>query len=618
MLAITDLGFSIEGRPLLEACSLTIPTGHKVGLVGRNGCGKSTLFRVIEGQMDSDTGTISLPRGARIGGVAQEAPASDRSLIDTVLDADKELRALEREADTATDPDRIAEIQIRLADISAHSAQARAAAILTGLGFSHDEQSRPTKEFSGGWRMRVALAAVLFTQPDLLLLDEPTNYLDLEGTIWLENYLARYPHTVIVISHDRELLNRSVGHILHMSQRSLTLYTGNYDTFEAERRAKLELLASAARKQEAERAHLQSFVDRFRYKASKARQAQSRVKKLEKMQPVANLIEGSVAGFHFQETEELSPPIIRLDEVDAGYGDHVVLKHLDLRIDPDDRIALLGANGQGKSTLTKIIADRLAPLSGDINKSSKLRIGYFAQHQLDELFPEQSALDHIRALRPSLPPAKLRAMLASGGIAAEIAENPVARLSGGQKARLAMLIAAIDAPHLLILDEPTNHLDIESREALIHALTTYSGAVIIVSHDSHLVDCVADRLWLVDGGRVTSFDDDMDAYRRFLLGKRGVKIREPKTQAQKTQRKQEKRANRAALKEDLRKCEERLQKLEEMRTKVDERLADPDLYMAQGIDRMEALQKKRAEIAQALERAEALWINAQERIDAAG
>ena len=617
MLSISNLGFSIEGRPLFEECSVTIPGGHKVGFVGRNGTGKTTLFKLIEGALEPDHGFIKIPKGAKIGGVAQEAPASDTSLLDTVLQADRELVALKAEAETADEPGRIAEIQLRLADIDAHSAEARASAILTGLGFPHAEQSRPTKDFSGGWRMRVALASVLFARPDFLLLDEPTNYLDLEGTIWLEAYLAKYPYTVIVISHDRELLNRSVGHIMHLSGRKLTLYSGTYDMFEGQRRAKQVLAAAAAKKQEAERAHLQSFVDRFRYKASKATQAQSRIKRLEKMQPIANLIEGNVAGFSFADPDELLPPIIRLDDVDVGYGDTTILRKLNLRIDPDDRIALLGANGQGKSTLSKLLSGRLEPQKGKLHTSSKLRIGYFAQHQLDELEIGESPLEHMRALRPEEAPAKLRARLAAGGIGAEIAENPVERLSGGQKARLAMLIATIDAPHLVILDEPTNHLDIESREALIQALTAYQGAVILVAHDPHLVDCVADRLWLVNEGHVAPFTDDMEGYRRFLLSARGIDKSDTapkeatKTKLSKTQRKK----NLAPFREEVRKCEERVGKLEAMLTKLDGMLADPGLYEDSQITRLEDLNKKRSEILEAMDRAETLWLGAQERLE---
>ena len=615
MLSISNLGFSIEGKPLFEECNLNIAGGHKVGFVGRNGTGKTTLFKLIEGTLEPDMGFIKVPKGAKIGGVAQEAPASDMSLLDTVMAADRELSALTKEAATATDSTRIAEIQLRLTDIEAHSAEARASAILTGLGFPHDQQLRPTRDFSGGWRMRVALASVLFARPDFLLLDEPTNYLDLEGTIWLETYLAKYPYTVIVISHDRELLNRSVGHIMHLTGRKLTLYTGTYDMFEDQRRQKAMLMAAAAKKQEAERAHLQSFVDRFRAKASKATQAQSRIKRLEKMKPIANLIEGDVAGFSFPDPDELLPPIIRLEDVDVGYGDTKILRNLNLRIDQDDRIALLGANGQGKSTLSKLMSDRLTPMAGKKHASSKLRIGYFAQHQLDELELGQSPLDHLRSLRPHETPAKLRARLAAGGVRADIVENPVERLSGGQKARLAMLIATLDKPHLVILDEPNNHLDIESREALIQALTTYQGAVILVSHDPHLVDCVADRLWLVNEGKVAPFNDDMEAYRQFLLTDRGGADAPPKP---KRQTATQTRKTLAPLREEVKRCEERVGKVEVMLAKIDTLLADPTLYSdKKQVKKLEELNKKRAEIIEAAARAESLWIKAQEKLDAA-
>ena len=613
MLSLKDLSFAIEGRPLFEDCSLTIPEGHKVGFVGRNGTGKSTLFRLIEGELDTDQGTISVPRGARIGGVAQEAPATEKSLLQTVLEADQELMALQTEAETATDPARIAEIQLRLADIEAHSAEARAASILSGLGFDHAAQQRPTQDFSGGWRMRVALAAVLFSRPDLLLLDEPTNYLDLEGTIWLEHYISRYPYTAIIISHDRGLLNRSVQHILHLSNRKLSLYTGTYDQFDAARRAKAALAEATAKKQEAARAHMQAFVDRFRYKESKAKQAQSRLKMIARLEPIVFESEGAVSGFNFPDCETLSPPIVKLDKATVGYDDTPILKNLNLRIDQDDRIALLGANGQGKSTLSKLISGRLKAMDGQMVQAGKLRIGYFAQHQLDELEPESSALDHLRARRPEHAPAKLRAILANGGLGAAIVENPVKLLSGGQKARLAMLLATLDAPHLVILDEPTNHLDIESRDALVQALTTYEGAVILVSHDPHLVDCVADRLWLVDDGKVQPFEDDMEGYRRFLLSRRGVETRPSKPAKPKPQK-----TDLAPLRAELRKCEDRVEKLEQMRSKIDTRLADPALYAdADGPKKAETLQIKRAEIIEALDRAEALWLAAQDRLDAA-
>ncbi|WP_316013099.1 ABC-F family ATP-binding cassette domain-containing protein [Roseobacter sp. HKCCA0434] len=617
MLTIKDITFTLEGRRLFDGASATIPAGHKVGVVGRNGTGKTTLFRLIRGEWALDGGEIEVPRQARIGGVAQEAPASDVSLIDTVLAADTERAGLLAEAETATDGTRIAEIHTRLADIEAHSAEARAASILMGLGFDTEAQARACADFSGGWRMRVALAAVLFSQPDVLLLDEPTNYLDLEGTVWLETFLQRYPHTALVISHDRGLLNRSVGGILHLDAQKLTYYQGNYDQFDAMRRAKLEQQVAAKKKQDAQRAHLQSFVDRFKAKASKAKQAQSRVKMLERMQPIAGVVETSVAAFSFPSPEELSPPIVNLRDASVGYGGPPVLRKLDLRIDQDDRIALLGANGQGKSTLSKLISGRLRASDGTVVTANKLRIGYFAQHQLDELMAGETPLDHVRRLRPEEAPAKLRARLAAGGIGVEIADVEVRRLSGGQKARLAMLLCTIDAPHLLILDEPTNHLDIESREALVLALTEYEGAVILVSHDPHLVEAVADRLWLVKDGAVVPFEDDMEAYRRLLLAERGGKPK-PEKKAEAPKPKPAPRSRTAPLKAELAKAEARIAKLEEMREKVDSGLADPRLYERGDTERQAMLQKKRAEIMDGLERAEAIWLDISSKLEAAG
>ncbi|WP_118136726.1 ABC-F family ATP-binding cassette domain-containing protein [Oceanicella sp. SM1341] len=624
MLKITNLTVSIEGRRLLDSASATIPTGHKTGIVGRNGTGKTTLFKVITGELASDGGEIEVPRGARIGGVRQEAEASSVSLLDTVLAADTERAALMAEAETATDPMRIAEIQTRLVDIDAHSAEARAAAILDGLGFDFEAQKRACSEYSGGWRMRVALAAVLFSRPDVLLLDEPTNYLDLEGAVWLESFIARYPHTALIISHDRGLLNRAVGSILHLSDQDITLYQGNYDTFDRERRARLEQQLSMKKKQDAQRAHIQSFVDRFRAKASKAKQAQSRLKMLERLQPINAVAESAVAGFVFPEAEELSPPIIAMEDVATGYGDTVILRGLSLRIDPDDRIALLGANGQGKSTLSKLIAGRLPALSGTMTTSSKLRIGYFAQHQLDELVADESPLQHLARVRPNETPSRQRARLAAAGIGPDIVENPVSRLSGGQKARLAMFLCTLEAPHLLILDEPTNHLDIESREALIHALSDYAGAVILVSHDPWLVEAVADQLWLVKGGKVGRFDGDMDDYRSLLLSERGSGgVRDAGAQADRKAAKPGKsekaaqRRNLAPLRADVRNCEDRVAKIEEMRVKIDLMLSNPLFYEKNEPSKIEALQIKRSEIIEGLERAEALWLAAQERLEAA-
>lgn len=611
MLRITDLSFNIEGRPLFEGASATIPTGHKVGLVGPNGAGKTTLFRLIKGELTLDGGTISLPPRARIGGVAQEARASDVSILQTVLAADTERASLMAESETATDPHRIAEIQTRLADIDAWSAEARASAILKGLGFSIEDQARPTSDFSGGWRMRMALAGVLFAQPDLLLLDEPTNYLDLEGALWLESYLARYPHTVIIISHDRELLNRAVGAILHLEDRKLTLYQGGYDAFARARAERRTLQAAEAKKQEARRAHLQSFVDRFRAKASKAVQAQARIKMLARMEPITAPEEAKFHRFTFPQPEQLSPPIIAMEGVAVGYGDRAVLRRLNLRLDQDDRIALLGRNGQGKSTLSKLLGDRLPAMEGRITRSSKLRIGYFAQHQVDELHLDETPLDHIRRLRPDEAQSKLRARLAGFGLMEAQAETLVAKLSGGQKARLSLLIATIDAPHLLILDEPTNHLDIESREALVEALNDYTGAVVLVSHDMHLLGLVADRLWLVADGGVAPYPEDLETYRKSLLTE--------EKPAEKPAAEKPRRASRDQLldaRAEARRAEERVEKLTGMLEKLDAKLADPAVYA----DPVEGAKwsKKRAEAAEAMDRAEALWLEALETLEAAG
>ncbi|MCT4557402.1 MAG: ATP-binding cassette domain-containing protein [Pelagimonas sp.] len=614
MLRIQDIAYSVEGRPLFEGASATIPTGHKVGLVGPNGAGKTTLFRLIHEELTLDGGAITLPSRARVGGVSQEVPSSDVSLIDTVLAADTERAALMAEAETATDPTRIAEVQTRLADIDAWSAEARAASILAGLGFDHADQQRPCSDYSGGWRMRVALAGVLFAQPDLLLLDEPTNYLDLEGALWLETYLAKYPHTVVIISHDRGLLNRSVGAILHLEDRQLTLYQGPYDQFVKQRAAKRAQASAVAKKQEARRAHLQSFVDRFRAKATKAKQAQARLKMIERMDMIAAPEEAAKRVFNFPQPDELSPPIIHIEGGATGYGDTTVLSRLNLRIDQDDRIALLGKNGQGKSTLSKLLSDRLPLQSGKMTRSTKLRIGYFAQHQVDELHLDETPLQHLQRERPETPPAQLRAKLAGFGLMADQADTEVGRLSGGQKARLSLLLATLEAPHLLILDEPTNHLDIESREALVEALTAYSGAVILVSHDMHLLSMVADRLWLVSGGTVKPYDDDLEAYRNFLLtADKPAKADKPK--AAKPARPPRDRI--LELRAELRKCEERVSKIEEMRDKLSVKLADPAMYEDDKKDDLALWNRKFSEIEEGLMRAEELWLEAQERLDAA-
>ena len=615
MLRLTNISYSVAGRPLLENASADIPAGHKVGVVGRNGTGKTTLFRLIRGELALEGGTVEIPKQAVIGGVRQEVPSSETSLLDTVLAADTERAALMAEAETATDPNRIAEIQTRLADTDAWSGEARATRLLRGLGFTQEETLMPCSAFSGGWRMRVALAGVLFSAPDILLLDEPTNYLDLEGALWLEAYLASYPSTVIVISHDRGLLNRSVNHILHLEDRKLTLYGGNYDTFARTRAARLAAAESQIAKQDARRAHLQSFVDRFRAKATKAKQAQSRLKMIEKMESIQTPQEAALRAFSFPEPEELSPPIVNLESASTGYGDTVILSKLNLRIDQDDRIALLGRNGEGKSTLSKMLSNRLPVLNGRMTTATKLRVGFFAQHQVDELRIDETPLDHLRRMRPDETPARGRARLAGFGLGAEQADTLVKGLSGGQKARLSLLLATLDAPHMLILDEPTNHLDIESREALVEALTAYTGAVILVSHDMHLLSLVADRLWLVKDGRVAPYEHDLDTYRQSLLQGEARAEKPKKAEAPKAPRPS--RDQIMALRSEVRKAEARVAKIEEMRDKLAKKLADPALYEDSRVGELTTWNKKYAEVQDAMDRAEALWMAASEKLERA-
>ena len=519
MINFKNISFSIGGVSLLEETSAFVPTGHKVGIVGRNGAGKTTLFKLIQKELIIDGGVIEIPRNFKVGSVAQEAPSTEETLLDTVLAADVERAELLRDSEIETDPNKIANIHIRLADIDAYSADARASSILTGLGFSQNDQKRSCSSFSGGWRMRVALASVLFSNPDLLLLDEPTNYLDFEGTAWLENYLQKFKNTVLVISHDRSLLNKSVNGILHLSNKNLQFYSGNYDSFDNERRIQLEQKISLKNKQDAQRAHIQSFVDRFKAKASKARQAQSRIKILEKMKPIVIEEDQKIPRFKFDEAIKFAPPLVTLDKASVGYNDVEVLKNINIQINPDDRIGLLGVNGEGKSTFSKLIAKKIKLINGSLQIPQKLKIGYFAQHQLDELRPKETAFEHVYAKLKSEIPSKVRARLGSAGFAADTMDLQVKRLSGGQKARLLLLLVVIEKPDLLILDEPTNHLDIESREALIMALNDYSGSLILVSHDAFLVERLVDRLLIVKNGGVSEFSGDIHEYRDLVLNK---------------------------------------------------------------------------------------------------
>jgi ATP-binding cassette, subfamily F, member 3 len=622
MLILDDLTVRIAGRTLIENASARIPTGARVGLVGRNGTGKSTLFNVIAGDHPAEQGRVDIPSRWRIGRLAQEAPSGPESLIEIVLRADTERARLLAEAETARDAHAIADIQTRLADIGAHAAPARAASILAGLGFSEADQQRAVSEFSGGWRMRVALAATLFAQPDLLLLDEPTNYLDLEGTLWLQDHLARYPATLIVISHDRDLLDTSVGHILALEQKTLTLWRGGYSAYEKQRRERQLLDQKLVKKQEAQRKHMQAFVDRFRAKATKARQAQSRLKMLAKMEPVAALVTDDVRPIAFPAPEKLlSPPIVATDKAAAGYDGRAVLSNLSLRIDNDDRIALLGANGNGKSTLVKLIAGRLAPMQGNVTRAANLKAAYFAQHQLDELNPGDSPYDHVRHLMPDASEAQVRTRVGTIGFSGDAANTPVANLSGGEKARLLLALAAFDAPQLIILDEPTNHLDIDSRAALIEAINDFPGAVILVSHDRYLLEACVDRLWLVANGRVTPFDGDLDDYVRFVLSERGGKSERANTsssndRAQTRKAAAEKRVETAPLRKRVQKAESEIARLTRELEKLDAQLSDGDLF-ARDAGKAAALAKARADTAGALAAAEEEWLSASEALESA-
>jgi ATP-binding cassette, subfamily F, member 3 len=624
MLVIDDLTLRIAGRSLLEGASAQVPDGARVGLIGRNGTGKSTLFRAIAGDIAPEHGTIALPARARIGRLPQEAPDGPESLVELVLAADRERGALLAEAEAAHDPHRIAEIQTRLADIGAHAAPARAAGILAGLGFSHEDQQRAVRGFSGGWRMRVALAAVLFAEPDLLLLDEPTNYLDLEGTLWLEDHIARYPRTVIVISHDRDLIDNAVDSILSLDNRRLTFYRGGYTAFERQRREKQALDLKLAKKQDAERKRIMAFVDRFRAKATKARQAQSRLKLLAKLEPPAAVVADEVREITIPDPERLlSPPIVAFDGVAAAYEPgKPVLRRVTLRIDNDDRIALLGANGNGKSTLTKLISGRLAPSEGRITRADRLDVAYFAQHQLDELDPAASAYDHVRVLMPDAPEAKIRARAGAIGFPGEMANTAVRDLSGGEKSRLLFGLACFTAPHLIVLDEPTNHLDIDSRAALIEAINGFAGAVILVSHDRYLLEACADRLWLVASGTVAPFDGDLDDYRALVLGRArdddGERAKPDARPSRSETRRAaaERRAELAPLKRRISALESEMGKLGARVDEIDRTLADPTIYEREPA-RVAKLAKERADMAAALAAAEEQWLALSEEYEAA-
>ncbi len=617
MLHINDLTYRIEGRPLFTQATIAINEGMKMGLVGRNGTGKSTLFRLIKGEISPDDGAVNMRKGARFGIVDQEVPSGPESLLDTVLAADEERTALLAESETATDPMRIAAIHTRLADIDAYTAEARAGSILSGLGFAGPDQHRPCSDFSGGWRMRVALAAMLFAEPDLLLLDEPTNYLDVEGAVWLESHIKTYPGTAFIISHDRDFLNRAVTHIAHLREGKLFAYTGGYDNFERQLREQQRLSMALRGKQEDERRKLEAFVTRFKAKATKAKQAQSRVKRLEKMKPVATIIDDPIPPIELPSPEKsLSPPILRFDNVTLGYEAGVpILRGLMQRLDPDDRIGLLGKNGEGKSTFAKAVMGLLAPQEGYIRRHKKMTIGYFAQDEIDALNPNESAYDHIQALMPDATEAQRRARLARFGLDYNKAETKAGNLSGGEKARLLFSLISFHAPHLLVLDEPANHLDMDSRSELIAALNNYEGAVLVISHDRNLLESVVDRLWIVSNGTVTSFEGTLEDYRLFQIEKSKPPRRaKPKPESDaKAARKAaaDARAKLAPLKKKADKLENKIIKARTDLTGIDSILADPALY-TEDPDRAQSLIKQRGALDKSITQFEDDWLEALE------
>ena len=622
MLHINDLTYRIEGRPLFTQATLAISKGHKVGLVGRNGTGKSTLFRLIKGEISPDDGEINLRKNMRLGAVDQEVPSGPQSLMATVLAADKERTALLAEAETAKEPNRIAAIHARLADIDAYTAEARAGFILSGLGFSGEDQKRPCSDFSGGWRMRVALAAMLFAKPDMLLLDEPTNYLDIEGAVWLEAHIRTYRGTALIISHDRDFLNKAVTHIAHLRDGKLFNYPGGYDRFEATLAEQNRLNMTLLGKQEDERRRLEAFVIRNRAKASKAKQAQSRVKRLEKMQPVATIISDPIAPIDLPSPERsLNPPIIRFDDVKLGYAEDVtVLRGLNQRIDPDDRIGILGKNGEGKSTFAKAVMGELRPQQGFIKRHKKLRIGYFAQHQIDALNPLASAYTHILELMPEATEAQRRARLAQFGLGVKNAETPAGDLSGGEKARLLFSLIGFHKPHLLVLDEPANHLDIDSRAELIKSLNGYEGAVLIISHDRNLLEAVVDRLWLVDKGTVSTYEGSLEDYRALQLEKdrSNKKQNTGEGDARKQSRRDAAQARKriAPLKKAYESLERKIAKAKARIPVIEKELSVSDIF-TKTPDKAVKLGQERAEILREIESLEMEWLEAFESYETA-
>ena len=623
MLHINDLTYRVEGRMLFDQATLAISQGQKVGFVGRNGTGKSTLFRLIKNEISPESGSINLRKNMRLGCVDQEVPSGPQSLIDTVLAADIERSALLAEAETETGGTRLAQIYARLSDIQAYSAEARGASILSGLGFDAQDQLKPCSDFSGGWRMRVALAAMLFANPDILLLDEPTNYLDVEGAVWLENHIRSYRGTAFIISHDRSFLNTAVTHIAHLRGGKLYGYPGNYDQFESVLAEQQRLSNAQRSKEDDERRHLESFVERFRAKATKAKQAQSRIKRLEKMKPVATIIDDPIPPINLPSAERmLNPPIFRYEDVALGYEEgKSVLRRINLRIDPDDRIGILGRNGEGKSTLAKSLVGELTPQEGYIRSHKKLRIGYFAQHQIDALSPEKNAYQHIVDLMPDATEAQRRSRLAQFGLGHAQAETPAGDLSGGEKARLLFSLIGFHKPHLLVLDEPANHLDMDSRAALISSLNEFSGAILVISHDRNLLEAVVDRLWLIDKGSAKAYEGSLEDYRTAQLErdktetKKSIKS-DVESKADIRKKAADARKAIAPLKRNVERIEKEITASKSMISKLEARLLDPNIYQ-DSPEKAAKINSQRAENIRKIEALEEEWLIAAQNYETA-
>ena len=627
MLSFRNLALRRGPRLLLEALSLTLHAGQKVGLTGANGCGKSSLFSLIRGELQPDAGTVSLPPDMVIAHVAQETPPDERPALEYVLDGDRELRQVQAElarAEADGDGERQARLHGHLESIGGYSAPARAGRLLHGLGFTTPQLDAAVRSFSGGWRMRLNLAQALMCRSDLLLLDEPTNHLDLDAVLWLEDWLAGYPGTLLLISHDRDFLDRTVHAIAHIEHQRLTLYAGNYSDFEIQRAQALAQQQAAHERQQREVAHLQRFVDRFRAKATKARQAQSRLKALARMEVIAPAHVDSPFRFEFPAPAKLPNPLLQLEDLAAGYGSEAVLEEVALSLTPGARFGLLGPNGAGKSTLVKVLAGELQPLTGRRQPADALALGYFAQHQLEQLHPDETPLEHLARLDPRSGEQQLRDFLGGFGYGGDLAVEPVGPRSGGEKARLVLALLVYQRPNLLLLDEPTNHLDLDMRYALTVALQGFEGALVVVSHDRHLLRTVTDTLLLVDGGRVQPFDGDLDDYRSWLAARRSGGDDRAAAGAGGTSRKSQRReaaAQRRRLQPLRRRAgrlEAEVERLTARKSELEERLTDAALYEADRKDELRRLLAEQSETDQALARAEDKWLAVSEELESAG